>query len=116
MPSTVFDSFYFKDRFGSPAMRELWNDRATLQRWLDVEVALARVEAELGLVPKKAAREIAGQARIENLDLKGRDRVSSLEVVGVAFGIFQRHFAFHAQRPVVENGNLGHSMSPFASA
>ena len=63
MPSTVFDSFYFKDRFGTNAMRELWNDRATLQRWLDVEVALAKVEADLGLMPVKAAREIASQAR-----------------------------------------------------
>jgi len=74
MSSTVFDSFYFKDRFGSPAMRELWNDRATLQRWLDVEAALARVEADLGLVPKSAAREIARKARIENLDLKALKR------------------------------------------
>ena len=74
MPSTVFDSFYFKDRFGSPAMRKLWNDCATLQRWLDVEAALARVESELGLVPKKAAREIAQKARIENLDLKALKR------------------------------------------
>jgi len=74
MPSTVFDSFYFKDRFGSAAMREIWNDRATLQRWLDVEVALAEVEAELGIVPKKAAREIKQQARIENLDLRALKR------------------------------------------
>ena len=74
MPSTVFDSFYFKDRFGSAAMRELWNDRATLQRWLDVEVALAEVEAELGIVPKKTAREIKQQARIENLDLRALKR------------------------------------------
>ncbi len=74
MPSTVFDSFYFKDRFGSAAMRELWNDRATLQRWLDVEVALAEVEAELGIVPQKAAREIKQQARIENLDLRALKR------------------------------------------
>jgi len=74
MPSTVFDSFYFKDRFGSAAMRELWNDRVTLQRWLDVEVALAEVEAELGIVPRTAAREIKLQARIENLDLRALKR------------------------------------------
>ena len=70
MPSTVFDSFYFKDRFGSAAMRALWDDRATLQRWLDVEAALAEVEAELGLVPKGVAREISRRARIEDLDLR----------------------------------------------
>jgi 3-carboxy-cis,cis-muconate cycloisomerase len=74
MPSTVFDSFYFKDRFGSPAMRELWDDRATLQRWLDVEAALAEVEAELGLIPKSAAREISAKARIENIDLRALKR------------------------------------------
>jgi adenylosuccinate lyase len=74
VPSTVFDSFYFKDRFGSPAMRELWNDRATLQRWLDVEAALAEVEAELGLIPQAAAREISRKARIEDLDLRALKR------------------------------------------
>lgn len=74
MPSTVFDSFYFKDRFTSPAMRAIWNDRATLQRWLDVEVALAEVEAELGIVPTSAAREIGRKARIEDLDLRAMKR------------------------------------------
>ena len=74
MPTTVFDSFYFKDRFGTPAMRAIWDDRATLQRWLDVEAALAAVEAELGLVPKTAAREIARRARIEDLDLRSMKR------------------------------------------
>jgi adenylosuccinate lyase len=70
MPSTVFDSFYFKDRFGSATMRAIWDDRATIARWLEVESALALVEAELGLVPRRAAREIAAKARIENLNLR----------------------------------------------
>ena len=74
MPSTVFDSFYLKDRFGTAAMRALWDDRATLQRWLDVEAALAEVEAELGLVPKGVAREISRRARIEDLDLQALKR------------------------------------------
>ncbi len=74
MPSTVFDSFYFKDRFGTQAMRDVWSDRATIARWLEVEAALAAVEAELGLVPEKAAREIARKARVENLDLRSMKR------------------------------------------
>ncbi len=74
MPSTVFDSFYFKDRFGTQAMRGIWDDRATIARWLEVEAALAAVEAELGLVPKKAAREIERKARVENLDLRSMKR------------------------------------------
>jgi adenylosuccinate lyase len=74
MPSTVFDSFYFKDRFGTRAMREVWDDRATIARWLEVESALASVQGELGLVPGKAAREIRRKARVENLDLPSMKR------------------------------------------
>ena len=69
MPSSVFDSFYLKDRFGSPAMRAIWEDRAMVQRWLDVEAALAAAEAEAGLIPSTAAREIAGKAKVDLLDL-----------------------------------------------
>jgi len=74
MPSTAFDSFYLRDRYGSAAMRAIWDDRATIQRWLDVESALAAVEAELGIVPRSAAREIARRARVELLDLRGMKR------------------------------------------
>jgi adenylosuccinate lyase len=74
MPSTAFDSFYLRDRYGSAAMRAIWDDRATIQRWLDVESALAQVEAELGLVPRSAARAIARAARVERLDLAAMRR------------------------------------------
>ena len=70
MTSTAFDSFYFRDRFGTAAMRALWEDRRTHQRWLDVEAALAEAEAELGVIPTAAAREIARAARIDQLDLQ----------------------------------------------
>ena len=55
-------------------MRAIWDDRTMIQRWLDVEAALATVEAELGLVPKSAAREIARKARVELLDLRAMKR------------------------------------------
>jgi 3-carboxy-cis,cis-muconate cycloisomerase len=70
MSSTAFDSFYFRDRFGTSAMRAVWEDRRTQQRWLDVEAALAEAEAELGIVPAAAAEEIAAAARIDGLDLE----------------------------------------------
>ena len=69
MGATAFDSFYLRDRYGSKAMRAIWNDRATIQRWLDVEAALALTQAELGLVPRAAARQVARAARVEQLDL-----------------------------------------------
>jgi len=69
MPSTVFDSFYLKDRYGSPAMRAIWDDRAMIQRWLDVEAALALAEAQSGIIPERAALEISKMARVDLLDL-----------------------------------------------
>ena len=67
--ATAFDSFYLKDRYGSKAMRAIWSDRAMVQAWLDCEAALAHAEAEVGIVPKSAARAIARAARVDNLRL-----------------------------------------------
>ncbi len=74
MAASAFDSFYYRDRYGSPAMRAIWDDRATIQRWLDVEAALAAAQADLGLVPRRAAREIAREARVERIDLAAMKR------------------------------------------
>jgi adenylosuccinate lyase len=74
MPTSAYDSFYFQDRYGSPAMRAIWDDRAMVQRWLDMEAALAAVEAELGIVPRAAAREIARRAQVDLIDLAAMKR------------------------------------------
>lgn len=49
-------------------MRAVFDDMHLLQLWLDVEVALAQVQAELGIIPRDAAEEIARSARAEGLD------------------------------------------------
>jgi adenylosuccinate lyase len=74
MPATAFDSFYLKDRYGSPAMRAIWNDEAMIQRWLDVEAALAAVQAEMGLIPKSSAREIGRKAHVRLINLRAMRR------------------------------------------
>jgi 3-carboxy-cis,cis-muconate cycloisomerase len=48
MAASAYDSFYFRDRYGAPAMRAIWDDRAMVQRWLDVEAALATTEQDQG--------------------------------------------------------------------
>lgn len=68
--ASAFDSFYLKDRYGSPAMRAIWSDRAMVQAWLDCEAALAFAESDVGIVPKASARAIRKAARVENIGLK----------------------------------------------
>ena len=52
-------------RYTRPEMGRLWTDDNKFQKWLDVEIATAEVEAEAGLIPKRAARAIRKKARFE---------------------------------------------------
>jgi 3-carboxy-cis,cis-muconate cycloisomerase len=69
MASTVLDSVLFRDSFGTPAMRAIFDDAALLSRYTEVEVALARAQGRLGVIPQKAAQEIAARCDASGLDL-----------------------------------------------
>ena len=55
-------------RVSDPGIRALYRLENRWQAWLDVEVALARAQAELGIIPADAAEAIARAARLELLD------------------------------------------------
>jgi 3-carboxy-cis,cis-muconate cycloisomerase len=55
-------------RVSDPGIRALYRLENRWQAWLDVEVALARSQAELGIIPHDAAEAIARAARLERLD------------------------------------------------
>lgn len=80
MPISVLESALFKDMFGTAAMRAVFDDGATLARYVEVEVALARVQGALGIIPKDAARAIAQRADAAKLDLEQMKRET--EIVG----------------------------------
>lgn len=64
----MFNTFLTCHWFSEEA-KEIWTDVNTLQRWLDVEVALAAAQAELGLIPTDAARVIAEKADARLFDM-----------------------------------------------
>jgi 3-carboxy-cis,cis-muconate cycloisomerase len=70
MTVSAVDSAVFGSLFTTAAMQAVFADQARLQRMLDVEAALARAEARLGLIPPAAAEEIAAKARLERFDLE----------------------------------------------
>ncbi len=55
-------------RVSDPGIRALYRLENRWQAWLDVEAALARAQAELGIIPQAAAEAIARAARLELLD------------------------------------------------
>ena len=70
MATTVLDSVLFRDSFGTPRMRAIFEDRALVARYVQVEVALARAQGRCGVIPPEAAREIAARASAEALDFE----------------------------------------------
>jgi adenylosuccinate lyase len=52
-------------RYTRPEMGRIWREENKFQKWLDVEVATAEVEAEAGLIPKSAARAIRRKGKFE---------------------------------------------------
>lgn len=66
----ITDSRFHGDRYATPASRRIFCDVCRVQRWLDVEAALALAEADVGLVPREAAEEIAAAATLARVRLE----------------------------------------------
>ena len=56
-------------RVPDPGIRALFARDARWQAWLDVEAALAAAEADLGMIPREAADEIATKCQLSLLDI-----------------------------------------------
>ena len=66
--TTAIDSLLFRDAFGTPAMRAVFSDHALIQRYIEVEIALAKAEATCGVIPTEAAEQIAARCDFDALD------------------------------------------------
>jgi len=80
MGLTVFDSVLYRDMFGTAEMRAVFCDTGFLARCLEVEAALARAQAAVGMIPAAAANEISAKAKPGILDLERLKRET--ETVG----------------------------------
>ncbi len=69
MAASIIDSSIFQGIFSTDAMREVWSDENRTRKYIDVEKALAKVQARLGLIPQEAADEIISHCRLEQIDM-----------------------------------------------
>ena len=70
MASHIIDSELFGAAFASQDIAEIFTDQSRVQKWFDVEAALAEAQAELGIIPEAAAKEIRAKAKAELVDFK----------------------------------------------
>lgn len=72
-------------------MRDLWTEEQKFRTWLKVEIAVANTQADLGIIPIRAARAIAqgkfDLKQIRELEAKtGHDVIAFLRSVGTTIG------------------------------
>jgi len=63
------------DRYTLPEMGALWSEQNKFQKWLDVEIAVCEVHAEMGTIPREALAEIKSRARFSV------DRINEIEKI-----------------------------------
>lgn len=69
MSSTPYDSLIYEDQYGTEEMRKIFSETNQIQTWLDTWTALAKAEAKNGIIPQKAADEIAEEAKVDKFDM-----------------------------------------------
>lgn len=64
MASHVLDFLILGNNFSTSEMRAIWSEQNRLEKQVDVEVALAKAEGELGVIPTDVADEIVKKADV----------------------------------------------------
>ena len=75
--TSVLDSILLQNTFSTPEIRLIWSDENKVSKQLAVEVALAKIEGELGIIPKTAAQQIIEKAKVEHLNLLALQKESA---------------------------------------
>ena len=70
MASHVLDFLILGNNFSTSEMRAIWSEQNRLEKQVDVEVALAKAEGELGVIPTDVADEIIKKADASKLSLQ----------------------------------------------
>lgn len=68
MQSHITDSLFFRSGYATDEVRSIFCDLHRMQRWMDVEVALAQTQAKLGIIPQAAADELARHGQLHLLN------------------------------------------------
>ena len=73
--SHPIDMLLYREEFGGADMRAIFSEGNIIKKWLMVDAAVARVEADLGIIPLAAAEEIERKATGDFVKV---DRVAEL--------------------------------------
>ncbi|HKP86894.1 MAG TPA: adenylosuccinate lyase [Blastocatellia bacterium] len=69
------------ERYTLPEMGAIWTDENRFQKWLDVEIAVCEVHAEMGTIPLEAVEVIKRKARFDVDRIKEIERTTRHDVI-----------------------------------
>ncbi len=80
MPSSLLDSLYYRDLYGTEEMRNVFSDETRFQAWLETEIALAKAQEQLGIIPDGISDKILRDAPLSALNIS--DMKADYERIG----------------------------------
>lgn len=78
------------ERYTRPEMGVVWSEQNKFAKMLDVEVALAQVQAEKGMIPKKAAKSIASRGAFKVERIKEIEATTKHDVIAFVSNVAEK--------------------------
>jgi adenylosuccinate lyase len=69
------------DRYTLPEMGALWSEETKFQKWLDVEIAVCEVHAEMGIIPREALEQIKSRAKFSVARINEIEKTTDHDVI-----------------------------------
>lgn len=69
------------ERYTLPEMGALWSEQNKFQKWLDVEIAVCEVHAELGTIPAEALDQIKSRAKFSVERIEEIEKTTNHDVI-----------------------------------
>lgn len=69
------------ERYTLPEMGQLWTEESKFQKWLEVEIAVCEVHAEMGTIPREALEQIKARARFSVERINEIEKTTNHDVI-----------------------------------
>jgi adenylosuccinate lyase len=69
------------ERYTMPEMGSLWSEQTKFQKWLDVEIAVCEVHAEMGTIPRDALEQIKSRAKFSVARINEIEKTTNHDVI-----------------------------------
>src|SRR5712691_5175647 len=69
------------DRYTLTEMGALWSEETRFQKWLDVEIAVCEVHAEMGTIPREALEQIKSRAKFSVARINEIEKTTDHDVI-----------------------------------